>query len=70
MKLESNADFVRMLSNDQEQELYENTIREESFKDGENETNKRIVENMKKSGMDIKEISKYTGLSKKQIMML
>ena len=74
MKLESNADFVRMLSNDQEQELYENTIREESFKngraDGELKTNKRIVENMKKSGMDIKKISKYTGLSKKQIMML
>ena len=70
MKLESNADFVRMLSNDQEQELYENTIREESFKDGKKETNLENAKKMKENGIKVELISKITGLSQKQIMML
>ena len=82
MKLKSNADFVRMLTNDQEQELYENTIREESYKDGMAsgraegrlegiaKNNQENAKKMKENGIAIDLISKITGLSKKQIMML
>ena len=82
MKLKSDADFVRMLTNDQEQELYENTIREESYKDGRAEgriegladgiaqNNQENAKKMKENGIPYDLISKITGLSKKQIMML
>ena len=82
MKLKNDADFVRMLTNDQEQELYENTIREESYKDGRAEgriegladgiaqNNQENAKKMKENGIPYDLISKITGLSKKQIMML
>ena len=76
MKLKSDADFVRMLTNDQEQELYENTIKEESYKDGRAEgveqEKEKFIRNLN-GVLPISQIVKVANVSQervKQILMM
>ena len=76
MKLKSDADFVRMLTNDQEQELYENTIKEESYKDGRAEgveqEKEKFIRNLN-GVLPISQIAKVANVSQervKQILMM
>ena len=76
MKLKSNADVVRMLTDDQEQELYENTIREESYKNGQAEgieqEKEKFIRNLK-DVLPISQIAKAANVSQekvKEILMM
>ena len=74
MRLNSKADFVRSITHERDMELLHNTEKYESYKDGmakgEAKEKEANAKKMKENGIRIDLISKITGLSKKQIMML
>ena len=74
MWLNSKADFVRSITHERDMELLHNTEKYESYKDGRAEgiaqKNLDNAKKMKENGIKVDLISKITGLSKKQIMLL